>query len=288
MFPVRYFSILVAVGVLASLGPVVLVYGQLECGLPDPVLKVQPVIIGGEATDAGVWPWQLSLEVYDGATRTLICGAALINPSWAITAARCVYTQSYQVIAMAGVYDRTDPINEEVQLRTIDADQIFTYPGFNPSNFANDIALIKFNEPYNLNIVGIKPICLPPTNATSYIQNPNCFVTGWGVTEVGGSFSNTLLRAGIDVIGDVNCGLLFDRVLLESEVCGYDQVSHSTGPCQGDYGAPLSCLVDANFFLAGVVSIVDDNCDGRIPQVFTDVPVFLDWILGVISPPPKT
>ena len=50
---------------------------------------------------------------------------------------------------------------------------------------------------------------------------------------------------------------------------------------QGDMGGPLGCAIDARFYLAGVGSIVRDNCDARFPQIYTHVPHFVDWIRGV-------
>ena len=46
-------------------------------------------------------------------------------------------------------------------------------------------------------------------------------------------------------------------------------------------GGPLGCAIDARFYLAGVGSIVRDNCDARFPQIYTHVPHFVDWIRSV-------
>jgi len=43
-------------------------------------------IIGGSTASPHSWPWQLSLRVMNGHS----CGASLISPRWAITAAHCV------------------------------------------------------------------------------------------------------------------------------------------------------------------------------------------------------
>lgn len=272
--------------VLLVCGSAGLVSGQVTCGLPEPGNHVDAAIIGGEVTEPDVWPWQLSVEEDDGFSRTLVCGGAIIGPNWGVTAAQCVSNKTAPLVAIAGMYLRSDPIDAPRQLRPLNEEDIIIHPGFNPSTLLNDLALLRFVEPYDFTLPSIRPVCLPPTNDTSYVQNPNCFVTGWGVTEVGGSYSDPLLRTGIDVIGDVNCEIIINRLVLRTEVCGFDQVSRTTGPCEGDFGGPLSCLVDANFFLGGVVSQISPDCNGRIPQIFTNLPYYLPWIEGIINAPP--
>ena len=53
-----------------------------QCGQRPPGAR----IIGGSTAIPNSWPWQLSLRVKNEHT----CGASLINPRWAITAAHCV------------------------------------------------------------------------------------------------------------------------------------------------------------------------------------------------------
>ena len=48
-------------------------------------------IVGGSDATPGFLPWTLRIEITDdGETFELLCGAALIDPRFALTAARCV------------------------------------------------------------------------------------------------------------------------------------------------------------------------------------------------------
>ena len=49
-------------------------------------------IVNGTAAKPGSWPWVMSLHMSDDIDPDFqICGADLISPHWAITAAHCIY-----------------------------------------------------------------------------------------------------------------------------------------------------------------------------------------------------
>lgn len=60
-------------------------------------------IIGGSTATPSSWPWQLSLRVMGVHN----CGASLISPKWAVTAAHCVdsYYDPHVYSLVAGRYD---------------------------------------------------------------------------------------------------------------------------------------------------------------------------------------
>jgi len=70
--------------------------GQLPCGRKPPQQPWDPAtsrIVGGRNAQAGSWPWQLSLQFLRANTEDSYghtCGASLIDPWWALTAAHCV------------------------------------------------------------------------------------------------------------------------------------------------------------------------------------------------------
>ncbi len=62
-------------------------YLAVKCGdKPDQT----PFIVGGRDSEPGAWPWQLSLQYQrEDGTWGHTCGAVLVDPYWALTAAHC-------------------------------------------------------------------------------------------------------------------------------------------------------------------------------------------------------
>ncbi|XP_059141545.1 serine protease 40-like [Physella acuta] len=51
------------------------------------------------------------------------------------------------------------------------------------------------------------------------------------------------------------------------------------GTCGGDSGGALVCLRDGRYYLTGLLSYYEPNCNGRvIPDIVTNVHSYLDWI----------
>ncbi|GFS76777.1 ovochymase-1 [Nephila pilipes] len=64
---------------------------SVPCGLApiSPDLGNNDRIVGGRAAIPGSWPWQCSLRKKGNSLFGHLCGAALINDQWALTAAHC-------------------------------------------------------------------------------------------------------------------------------------------------------------------------------------------------------
>jgi len=277
-------SLLLLLGVLANWA--ILSSGQSTCGVPSPGVDFSSRIIGGQQTVPNIAPWQLAVYTDSGAQFNLHCGGVVIGPQWAVTAAHCVTPRSGQLLVIAGLYNRTDTFTG-TQIRLFNQQDITYHPDFNADTLENDIALIYFPVALDLSTPRVRRICLPPTSSTSYVENPNCYITGWGRTSFIGPLSNELRRISTDVIHPLHCELRIDRFPLPSETCTYDEVSRTGTPCEGDMGGPLACVFNGQFYLAGVGSRAWALCDARWPQIFSNVPYFVNWIRDVTSLPPE-
>jgi len=260
--------------------------GQSTCGVPEPGYVASPRIIGGQIATPSVSPWQLAIETDDGSEFTLHCGGVVISNEWALTAAHCVTPRpgGEELVAIAGLYNRTDTITG-TQIRVLQPSHITFHPEFDPETLLNDLAILRFTPPLDLSTNRVKAICLPPSASTSYIENPNCYITGWGLTSAGGMQSNQMMRISTDVIQPLHCELRLDHLPLPTETCTFDEVSRSDTPCHGDMGGPLGCVFDGQFYLAGIGSYVDPDCNPRVGQIHSNIPVYVDWIRSVTGLP---
>lgn len=68
----------------------------LECGIRPAVGISGSRIVGGNESEEGAWPWQVSLQVYNhGAGFVHLCGGTLLNNLTVLSAAHCCIGKSY-------------------------------------------------------------------------------------------------------------------------------------------------------------------------------------------------
>jgi secreted trypsin-like serine protease len=248
------------------------------------MFDISGTIIGGQITTPYFWPWQLAIETDDGSEFRLHCGGVVIGENWGLTAAHCVTPRpgGEQLLAISGLYNRTE-IFENTQIRLLSPADITIHPEFDELTLLNDLAILHFPDALDLSGIYTRSICLPPSASTSYVENPNCYITGWGQTTPGGELSESLQRISTDVIDPLHCELRLNRTVLATETCTFDEVTRSDTACHGDMGGPLGCVVNAQFYVAGIGSIVDADCDARVPQIYTNIPQYVDWIRSIVG-----
>ena len=64
---------------------------EYVCGVPT----LSQFIIGGEDALPSRYPWQVSLQWYEGQKYEHVCGAVLVHPEWVLSAAHCVVSERY-------------------------------------------------------------------------------------------------------------------------------------------------------------------------------------------------
>ncbi|OXA50898.1 trypsin-1 [Folsomia candida] len=227
-------------------------------------------IVGGEDAAVGQFPYQLSLHWFG----SHICGASIIGPNLAITAAHCVegdVPSSLRVIA--GKHQRTVTSPNE-QGRNVD--RIHVHEQYNGNTFINDIALLHLEaaNPFVYNDF-VAQIALP----TSQQQTTgDIIVSGWGATRQGGALANILQFVQLPTIADATCqGMYPEETIAASMLCaGLPQGGKDS--CQGDSGGPLAAVTGG--YLAGLVSWGYGCALPNRPGVNTEVSYFIDWIAG--------
>ncbi|XP_014749776.1 PREDICTED: chymotrypsinogen 2-like, partial [Sturnus vulgaris] len=150
-----------------------------NCGVPAiaPVIRGYNRIVNGEPAVAGSWPWQVSLQRYNGFH---FCGGSLISENWVVTAAHCGVRKTDTVVV--GAYDQDAPGPDQQKL-TIE--KVFKNPKFNMLTIHDDITLIKLATPAQLSD-RVSPVCLPKAT-DDFAGGTTCVTTGWGLTDPNGN-----------------------------------------------------------------------------------------------------
>ena len=55
---------------------------------------------------------------------------------------------------------------------------------------------------------------------------------------------------------------------------------------QGDSGGPLQCLMNGQYYVAGITSFGSGCAKEGFPDIYTRVSYFADWIEEIMSRPP--
>ncbi|XP_043356891.1 suppressor of tumorigenicity 14 protein isoform X3 [Dermochelys coriacea] len=247
-----------------------------DCGIRS--YSKQTRIVGGQDSEVGEWPWQVSLHVKG---QGHVCGASLISDKWLVSAAHCFqeesrvsYSDPKVWTAFFGVHDQSDRTNKMVQERSIK--RIITNSQFNDFTYDYDIAVLELQSPVTFTTT-VRPICLPDATH-DFPAGKEIWVTGWGATLEGGVGATILQKAAIRVINQTMCNTLLTDQITSRMMCG-GVLTGGIDACQGDSGGPLVSVERNNrLFLAGVVSWGDGCARRNKPGVYTRVSKLRDWI----------
>uniref|UniRef100_A0A8B9TAB2 Suppression of tumorigenicity 14 n=1 Tax=Anas platyrhynchos TaxID=8839 RepID=A0A8B9TAB2_ANAPL len=242
-----------------------------NCGIRSFTRKSR--IVGGQNSDMGEWPWQVSLHVTG---QGHVCGASLVSETWLVSAAHCFLElqDASQWTAYLGLTDQGNRNDANVQTRKIK--RIISHPYFNDYTYDYDIAVMELQSPVTFSSV-VQPICLPDSTH-QFPVGKDLWVTGWGATVEGGSGASILQKAEIRVINQTICNQLLSGQLTPRMMC-VGILTGGVDACQGDSGGPLiSVEANSRMFLAGVVSWGDGCAQKEKPGVYSRVTALRGWI----------
>ncbi|XP_046988691.1 serine protease nudel [Schistocerca americana] len=239
-------------------------------------------VVGGTPSRPRAWPW--ALAVYrDGSFH---CGATLIHPAWALSAAHCVdsYERHFYEV-QAGMLRRFSFSPHE---QTARVSAVVVHPRYARRTMTSDLSLLRLEPALRLSR-WVRPACLPrppaPAHALGHahahaagwpLPGTSCTVVGWGATREHGPDPDHLREVMVPVLE--RCTHAEDE--RGGELCaGLRQGGRDA--CQGDSGGPLLCRSPEDprrWYVGGVVSHGEGCARPGEPGAYTRVASYLSWI----------
>ena len=239
------------------------------CGRQTIIPSSQRIVGGAEAI-AHSWPWIVSLRSNDH-----FCGGTLIDNRHVLTAAHCIDSSSFRVIA--GLHQRTDMNGPRLQ--NLGVLRIFIHEQYNTRTEANDIALIRLAQPVQFNDY-VTAICLPGPDPQ---ESERVTVAGWGVLSENGDSARSLRQVTINVMNNQAERAYGNEFDVRRQIGAGIANIGGKDSCQGDSGGPLMYKANNQWYLAGVVSFGDGCGAANYPGIYTRTSAYLNWIQSKIN-----
>lgn len=158
-----------------------------ECGIV--IAKSSPLIVHGEETYAGQFPWHSAIYLSDVGQLKYICGGSLVSMSAIITAAHCVThaktsraINNNNLLIYLGKNNLQKWTGPEQDAKVA---EIVVHPEYDSERFYSDLAVLKLKDSVTRSNF-IRPVCLWNFDSDlKMIVGKLGSIPGWGYNENG-------------------------------------------------------------------------------------------------------
>ncbi|WP_456294920.1 trypsin-like serine protease [Vibrio sp. AK197] len=252
-------------------------------------VEVMPFIVNGSNANIANYPSFASLFYRTDAVYSprSFCGATVINASYVLTAAHCLFDDKnvmlYTVIAPQ-LDDESDFLNS-AQARAGEFYFRSDYSDEASKLWPNDIAIIKTATAMN---IGSYYNVLNMTYNNSFPSGARFFAIGHGAIEGNAQGGTQLLEAELNLVPTSTCIAYFGNAITSKQLCFSGPVSgdYQNATCSGDSGGPVYWFDGVNYQQIGLTSFGTAVCgkkEATVTSVFTDIFDYQTWINRVIT-----
>lgn len=248
-----------------------------------------PQIVDGKNASLGEFPHMAALGYEDGFEIKWLCGGALISEKFVLTAAHCKSSSNYGQVKYVQLGDiKLKGISSTAKIYRVS--RIYGHPNYVAPSTYNDVTLLELEKPAEISAF-IKPACLFTNPDDEEMKKFQMQVTGFGLTEYGGSQSEFLQKVDLQYFDNCKSYYKVDRRKLaqgineDMQLC-FGSKADSKDACSGDSGGPLQYF-DFSVFLYRVVGLVSfgSGCGTPgFPSIYTRVSNYVSWIESIAWP----
>ncbi|XP_022837673.1 chymotrypsin-like elastase family member 2A [Spodoptera litura] len=260
------------------------------------------LIVHGQPTKSGDWPWHVALFTVEGNIVKYICGGTLLSKTLVLTAAHCASIRGNAVVpkSLSVILGKHNLIGGDVAPQEREVFEIILHKEFDPRTLNNDIALLKLKSEAVFDDY-VQPACLWQSSLYKKLPSGGIYgsVVGWGFDHQD-ILSTTLQQITIPIVSEATClksnPVFFHNKLNTNKFCA--GFANGTSACNGDSGGGLVVFVpdvpgaktqeSGAWHVRGIVSTTVSRtdapiCDPNQYTLFTDVAKYRRWILSYLD-----
>ncbi|HDZ9389675.1 TPA: GlyGly-anchored extracellular serine protease VesA [Vibrio cholerae] len=255
-------------------------------------VEISPYIVNGTNANVANYPSFASLAIYISPyqySSGTYCGATVLNSRYILTAAHCIYGNSYTMlytVVVPQLEDESQFPNGNVQLaRAAEFYYPDNYVDSSAVYWPNDIAIIKLESDLNVsNFAGV----LNSSINNSYDVNGTYKAIGHGYVNGNVAGGTRLLETTLTFVPFATCSAYYGANLGPGHVCftGPQIGSYRNSTCSGDSGGPVYLDSGSGYVQIGITSFGPSTCGNPalpVTSVFTEVSDYYSWILRVMN-----